>query len=79
MNVFILFKKIDIKLIVIIIGVLLGFGFVIVKVFVDFGEWYVIMVCRDFLKVECVVKFVGMFKENYIVMYCDLFLLNSVK
>lgn len=72
-------KKTDTKSTVIITGASSGLGLATAKVLADSGEWHVIMACRDFLKAERAAKSVGMPKENYTVMHCDLSSLNSVK
>ena len=72
-------KKTDTKSTVIITGASSGLGLATAKVLADSGQWHVIMACRDFLKAERAAKSVGMPKDSYTVMHCDLSSLNSVK
>lgn len=72
-------KKTDTKSTVIITGASSGLGLATAKVLADSGQWHVIMACRDFLKAERAAKSVGMPKDSYTVMHCDLSSLNSVR
>jgi protochlorophyllide reductase len=72
-------KKTDTKSTVIITGASSGLGLATAKVLADSGNWHVIMACRDFLKAERAAKSVGMPKDSYTVMHCDLSSLNSVR
>ncbi|KAG0579470.1 hypothetical protein M758_4G100200 [Ceratodon purpureus] len=72
-------KKTDTKQTVIITGASSGLGLATAKVLADSGKWHVIMACRDFLKAERAAKSVGMPKDGYTVMHCDLSSLNSVR
>nr|BAC87879.1 protochlorophyllide reductase chloroplast precursor [Physcomitrium patens] len=72
-------KKTDTKSTVIITGASSGLGLATAKVLADSGEWHVIMACRDFLKAERAARAVGMPKDSYTVIHCDLSSLNSVK
>lgn len=72
-------KKTDTKSTVIITGASSGLGLATARVLADSGQWHVIMACRDFLKAERAAKKVGMPKDSYTVMHCDLSSVNSVK
>ena len=72
-------KKTDTKQTVIITGASSGLGLATARVLADSGSWHVIMACRDFLKAERAAKSVGMPKDSYTVMHCDLSSLNSVR
>lgn len=72
-------KKTDTKSTVIITGASSGLGLATARVLADSGQWHVIMACRDFLKAERAAKKVGMPKDSYTVIHCDLSSVNSVK
>jgi protochlorophyllide reductase len=72
-------KKTDTKSTVIITGASSGLGLATAKVLAESGQWHVVMACRDFLKAERAAKSVGMPKDSYTVMHCDLSSMNSVK
>jgi protochlorophyllide reductase len=72
-------KKTDTKQTVIITGASSGLGLATARVLAESGNWHVIMACRDFLKAERAAKKVGMPKDSYTVMHCDLSSTNSVR
>ncbi|KAL2613054.1 hypothetical protein R1flu_024746 [Riccia fluitans] len=63
----------------IITGASSGLGLAAAKALAETGEWHVIMACRDFLKAERAARSVGIPKENYTVIHCDLASFDSVR
>ncbi|KAG6545490.1 hypothetical protein Mapa_013092 [Marchantia paleacea] len=72
-------KKTATKSTCIITGASSGLGLATAKALADTGDWHVIMACRDFLKAERAARSVGIPKDSYTVIHCDLASFDSVR